>query len=457
MPALDSSLDNLIKKRNTKALTNFFNDLHPFEIANLIVNRPKEDYPLIFSVLPPEIALETFQYLPFRPQKEVLNSMSSIQATTLLQALPPDDRTNFLQELPREVIDEFVKILPNDERILTLTLLGYPEGSIGRLMTPDYIAVEMDWTIEKVLDHIQAYGHYSEIIDVIYVINKRGKLLDDLNLKEILFIPRSLKVKDVADNQFVALSVYDNEETAINAFNNHNRIALPVVDEENILLGIVTIDDILNLSNEEATEDIQKIGGSQALDEPYMQVPFLKLMQKRAGWLVILFIGEMFTATALSYFEAEIDKAVVLALFLPLIISSGGNAGSQASTLVIRALSLGEINMQDCWKILKRELLAGIFLGVILGIIGFFRVALWNFFLNIYGEYWLKLAMTVGFSLVGVILWGTLSGACFPFILKWAKLDPATASAPLVATIVDVAGVVIYFLIAISVLSGTLL
>ena len=301
--------------------------------------------------------------------------------------------------------------------------------------------------IEKVLDHIQEYGHDSETINVIYVVDEENKLLDDIKLKDILFVPRDSKVESLANYQFVTLSVNDSDEAAINAFRHYDRIVLPVIDEKGILLGIVTIDDVLRLANQEATQEMQNFGGMEALSEPYMQAPFLELMKKRAGWLVILFLGEMFTATAMGYFEDEISKAVVLALFLPLIISSGGNAGSQASTLIIRAMALGEVKLSDWWRIVKREVLSGVFLGAILGIIGFFRVALWNLFSNIYGEYWLLIAITIGLSLIGVVLWGTLCGAVLPLILRRAGVDPATSSAPFVATIVDVTGLIIYFVL----------
>ena len=446
-----------MKAGDIEALTEVLNALSPFELADIIAKKSKEDQSLIFSALSLSVALQTFDFLPVHVQRTLLHTLPKMQAAALLKALSPDDRTSFLQDLPKEVIDELVKLLPQDERVLTLTLLGYPEGSVGRLMTPDYIAVKMDWTIEAVLDHIRAYGHDSETIDVIYVVDQEGKLLDDIKLKDFLFVPRNAQVQTIADNRFVALSVYDSDEVAIIAFKQHNRIALPVIDVTGILLGIVTIDDILRLSNQEATEDIQKIGGMEALDEPYMQAPFLELMRKRAGWLVILFIGEMLTASAMGYFEDEIAKAVVLALFLPLIISSGGNAGSQASTLVIRAMALGEVKLKDWWKIVKREVLSGIFLGAILGFIGFLRVTIWGMFSNMYGEHWMMIAITIGLSLIGVVLWGTLSGAIFPLILKRAGVDPATSSAPFVATVVDVTGVIIYFLIALTVLKGTLL
>lgn len=451
------SIHDLINEGDNEALTNALNSLSPFELADLMTHRSENDQAILFRAIPQSRAFETFEFLPTSIQRTLLHTLPTGQAALYLKLLAPDDRTQFLQDLPREVIDELVKLLPDEERLETLSLLGYPEGSIGRLMTPDYIAVGMDWTIEKVLDHIQSYGHDSETINVIYVVDQDGKLLDDIKLKDFLFVSRQSKVKDITDRRYVALSVYDNDETAISAFRQHDRVALPVVDRKGLLLGIVTIDDILKLANQEATEDIQKIGGTEVLNEPYLQAPFLELMNKRAKWLVILFIGEMFTATAMGYFADEISRAVVLALFLPLIISSGGNAGSQASTLVVRAMALGEVKLKDWWRILKREIFSGIFLGAVLGLIGFFRVTIWSQFTNIYGAHWLMVAITIALSLVGVVLWGTLSGALLPILLRRMGVDPATSSAPFVATIVDVTGVVIYFMIAMQVLKGTVL
>jgi len=451
------SINKILKEGDIETLKELLISLSPFELAELIVDKSEDNQSRIFGALPLPLAHETFDFLPIPIQKRLLQTMPKMQIAELLTTLPPDDRTSFLQELPKKTINELVKLLSVDDRILTLKLLGYPEGSVGRLMTTDYLAVKMDWTIEHVLDHIQSYGHDSETIDYIYVIDDKGKLLDDIELKAFLFIPRQSYVRSITNGRFIALSVNDNDETAINIFENNNRDALPVINEDGIMLGIVTIDDILELINEEATEDMQKIGGMEALDEPYMQIPFFDLMHKRAGWLLILFIGEMLTATALGYFEDEIAKAVVLALFLPLIISSGGNAGSQASTLVIRALALGEVRLKDWWEIVKREVLSGLFLGTLLGVVGFFRVTIWSLFTNIYGPHWLGIAFTVGFSLIGVVIWGTLSGATFPLLLKRVGFDPATASAPFVATVVDVVGIIIYFLIAVFILKGTLL
>jgi magnesium transporter len=383
--------------------------------------------------------------------------MRNDKAAQLLNELPADDRTAFFEELPSTVVKELLKLLTNEERTITLSLLGYPEHSVGRLMNPDYLAVKKEWTVKQVLDYVRENGHDSETVNVIYIIDESGKLIDDIRIREVLFVSPDKSMTEIMDNRFLALSVNDDEETAIGAFRNNNRFALPVIDDGGILIGIVTIDDVLRLAEDEDTEDIQKIGGVEALEEPYMTVPFFKLMQKRAGWLTVLFMGEMLTASAMGYFEDEISRAVVLALFIPLIISSGGNSGSQASTLIIRALALGEVTLSDWWHIMRREILSGLFLGSILGLIGFIRVATWTLFTDLYGPHWMLVALTVAFSLVGVVLWGTLSGSMLPLLLKRAGTDPAVSSAPFVATLVDVTGLVIYFSIAIMLLRGTLL
>jgi magnesium transporter len=266
------------------------------------------------------------------------------------------------------------------------------------------------------------------------------------------------KVFEVIDYRFIALNVYDTQENASQIFKMNNRVALPVVDNNNILLGIVTIDDILWVTSEEFSEDIQKIGGTEALDEPYLEMPIFRLFKKRVTWLIILFLGEMLTATAMSYFEDEIRKAVVLALFVPLIISSGGNSGSQASTLIIQAMAMGEITIRDWWRVMRREIVSGILLGSILGLVGFLRVVGWSqIFPEVYGPHYLFIGMTVGFSLVGVVLWGTLSGSMLPMLLKKLGADPAVSSAPFVATLVDVTGLIIYFSFAYLFLQGLLL
>jgi magnesium transporter len=324
-------------------------------------------------------------------------------------------------------------------------------------MTPDYIAVREEWNVKQVLDYIREHGKDSETIDVIYVVDEKGVLIDDFRIREFLLVSPSTQVHTLMDDRFVALHAMDQQEEAIQVFRVENRVALPVIDDQGILLGIVTIDDMLWIANEEHTEDIQKIGGTEALDEPYLDIPLLKLVKKRVGWLVVLFIGEMLTATAMGFFEDEIAKAVVLALFVPLIISSGGNSGSQASTLIIQAMALGEISISDWWRVMRREILSGLMLGGILGLIGFMRILLWNTLFHTYGIHTFLIGSTVGFSLVGVVLWGTLSGSMLPLVLKRLGADPATSSAPFVATLVDVTGLLIYFTVAYALMRGVLL
>jgi magnesium transporter len=308
-----------------------------------------------------------------------------------------------------------------------------------------------------VLDYIRENGEVSETLNVFYIVDQKGKLIDDIKVRQLLLADPAERVKDIMDGKYVSLNVTDDEEVAINEFKKHNRVEIPVVDNSGILLGIVTIDDILKLAEDEDTEDIQKLAAVENFEEPYMEVPIPLMIRKRAVWLIVLFIGEMLTATAMSYFEDEIAKAVVLALFVPLIVSSGGNSGSQAATLIIRAMSLGEVTIRDWVRIMRRELTSGFFLGLLLGFIGFFRVAAWSLFTDIYGPHWLLVAFTVGFSLIGVVMWGTLMGSMLPLILKRLGADPAASSTPFVATLVDVTGLVLYFSIAVLLLTGTLL
>jgi magnesium transporter len=402
-------------------------------------------------------AVSVFKILDLSTQKNIIHELPPYKTAELLNELPADDRTAFLEELPSEVVKELIRLLNPEERKITLSLLGYPEGSVGRLMTPDYISVQVDWTVKEVLDHIREVGKNSETIDVIYVVNDKGEFIDDMRIREILLANPEKLVGELIDYRFITLHVNDDQEVANEVFKMNNRVALPVVDDKNILLGIVTIDDVLWVASEEFSEDIQKIGGTEALDEPYLEMPILKLFKKRVVWLIVLFLGEMLTATAMGYFEDEIAKAVVLATFIPLIISSGGNTGSQASTLIIQAMALGEITIGDWWRVMRREIISGILLGSVLGLIGFIRLEVWNTIFQTYGEHGTQIGLAVGFSLLCVVLWGTVTGSMLPIILKKLGADPATSSAPFVATLVDVTGLVIYFSMAYLFMSGTLL
>lgn len=448
---------DLIAERNFGALREIFREWPPADVAEVILDLPEDEQVIIFRLLPNALAADVFEYLEPEPQQQLLRAMAHEQVVAILNEMSPDDRTALLEEMPSAAARQLIKVLTPDERRVAQALLGYPEDSVGRLMTPDFIAIHDDWTVKEVLDHIREFGRDSETLNVIYVVDDRGKLIDDLRMREFLLRPLDARVSDFRDRTFVALKVNDSQEEALNAFRKYDRVALPVVDSNNVLVGIVTSDDMLDVAEEEATEDIQKFGGLEALDEPYMRISLLRMVRKRAGWLVILFLGEMLTASAMGYYEGEIAKAVVLALFLPLIISSGGNSGSQASTLIIRAMALGEVTLRDWFRVMRKEIMAGLLLGCVLGLIGFMRVAIWSQFSNIYGPHWMLVAFTVGFSLVGVVLWGSLSGSMLPFILRRVGADPATSSAPFVATLVDVTGLIIYFSIALLILRGAML
>ena len=450
-------LDALIKGRDVNTLREVLSDLLPPDIAEVIQDVPEYDQAVLYRLLPTSMAAETFEFLDRETQKSLLKALGQQEVATVLNEMAPDDRTALLEDLPGPVVQQVIALLTPDERKVAQSLLRYPDKSVGRLMTPDYIPVRKEWSVGEVLEYIRAHGKDSETLNVIYVVDEKGKLIDDIRIREILLSPADRVVADLMNENYIALQVNDDQETAVNAFSKYNRVALPVLDAGGTLLGIVTVDDVLSVAQEENTDDIQKFGGVEALDEPYTTIPLLRMVKKRAGWLVILFLSEMLTATAMGFFEKEIAKAVVLALFVPLIISSGGNSGSQAATLIIRAMALGEVTLKEWWLVMRREVFSGLILGSILGVIGFFRIAIWSFFTNLYGPHWPLVALTVGTSLVGVVLWGTLSGSMLPFVLKRFGADPATSSAPFVATLVDVTGLVIYFSVAITVMSGTLL
>jgi len=427
------------------------------DVADLVYEFPDYESSIIAN-MSVHRAASVFKIVDLPTQKRIIQALPPNTIANLLNDLPADDRTDFLEELPSNAVRELIKLLDPEERKITLSLLGYPENSIGRLMTPDYVYIYPDNTIEEVFATIRKYGKDSETINVIYVINDKGELLDDIRIRDFILNTPDTKVSELMDNRVVSLNAYDDQETAAEVFKMNNRVAIPVVSKSSKLLGIVTIDDVLWVASEEFSEDIQKIGGTAALDQPYLEMPILQLFKKRVVWLVVLFFGELLTATAMAFFEDEIAKAVVLALFVPLIISSGGNSGSQASTLIIQAMAVGEITIADWWRVFRREIISGLLLGTVLGVIGFFRIFIWHSFApHIYGEHWLSIGITVGITLLGVVLWGTLAGSMLPMILKRLGADPAVSSAPFVATLVDVTGLIIYFSVAYLLLSGTLL
>ena len=448
----------LIEQRNFSALQRIFNDWLPVDLAELISDLPEDEQAILFRLLPKDVATETFEYLDFDSQQNLLTALTKKHVTHILNSMSADDRTALLEELPGTVVQELLKLLSFKEFKIAKTLLAYGEGSVGRLMSPDYLSVKKDWDINQVLDYIRTYGHESETLNVTYVVDDNGKLKGELLARTLLLSAPEKKVSEIiANEKIITLTASQDQADALEAFKRYDSVALPVVDSNGYLIGVVTVDDMLDVAEEEETEDIQKFGGIEALEEPYIDLPIPQLIKKRAVWLVILFIGEMLTASAMAFFQDEMAKAIVLATFIPLIMSSGGNSGSQAASLIIRSLSLGEITLGDWWKVMRRELISGLALGCILGAIGVFRVLIWASVLGHLNTQWLYIAFTIGISLVGIVMFGTLTGSMLPLLLKRVGLDPAVSSAPFVATLVDVTGIVIYFSVASLILGGILL
>jgi magnesium transporter len=450
-------VSSLIEQRELHALRDALVDNAPVEVAELFQQLSDEERVLIFRILPREFAADIFAELDLDLQRTILSGLGDKQTARLLYEMAADDRTALLEEIPAEAARQLLALLPKEERDVALTLLGYPDGSVGRLMSPDYLTIHEDWKVREVLDHIRAHGRESDSLDTLYVVEAKGVLVDEVAVKNLLLASLDEEVASLMNYKFEALSVQSDQEQAVELFKKYDRPTLPVVDTHGVLLGIVTVDDILDVQEEEVTEDIQKLGGSEALEDAYIKTPVSTLIRKRASWLIVLFVGEMLTASAMANFEGEIQKAVVLALFVPLIISSGGNSGSQASTLIIRALAVGEIRTRDWFQIMRRELLTGWALGSILGLVGFLRIVIAAQFSDMYGPHWFLLGVTVFFSLMAVVTLGSLAGSMLPLALKRLKLDPATSSAPFVATLVDVVGLLLYFTIAAMLLSGSML
>ncbi len=447
-----SEISTLIANKDFAGLKARLSTWLPADAAPILSELPIEELAVLFRGCSKQLSAAVFAYLEHDAKHKLLKTLTQAQAAALLNELQPDDRTEFLNQLPLDLAMQLICLLTPEERKITQDLLAYPEHSVGRMMTLDFVSVHAEWTVREALDYIRAHGMDRETLSMVYVTDEEGHLIDDIRLRRFLLSEPDTKVSALMDGNFATLSPTDDREKALQVFRKFDRIALPVTNHHNKIIGIVTADDMLDVASEEATEDIQKLGGSEALDEPYTTIALTKMVKKRASWLVVLFLGEMLTATAMSYFEDELAKAIVLSLFIPLVISSGGNAGSQAATLVIRALALGEFRLRDWWRIMRRELAAGLLLGLILGVIGFLRIIIWSRFSHIYDPSPLLVATTVGTALVGIVLWGSLMGSMLPLILKRLGFDPATSSAPFVATLVDVTGLIIYFTVALLIM-----
>lgn len=454
---LQPELAEMIQRRDFTQLREILCGFPPPDIAEIFTDLKPGDEAVLLRILPRQLAAEVFEYLSREDQEQVVQALGNEQVAQILNDISPDDRTALLEELPAAATQKLLALLNPEERRIATDLLGYPKGSIGRRMTPEYVAIQQTWTVAEVLEQLRREKHKRAAINQLYVVDTAGRLVDFVRLRNLVVMPPETPVVELLENQLLSLHATDDQETAVTVFKKYDVTILPVVDSKDVLLGVITVDDVMDVAEKEATEDIQKLGGMEALDAPYLSITIAQMVRKRAPWLIILFISEMLTTTAMGFFADEIARAVVLALFLPLIISSGGNSGSQATTLVIRAMAIGEVTLRDWWRVMRREVLSGLLLGVILGTIGFLRITLWSQFSHIYGPHWGLIAVAIFFSLIGVVLWGTLAGSMLPFVLRRCKLDPATSSAPFVATLVDVTGLVIYFTIAYQVLHGTLL
>jgi len=432
--------------------------IQPSEVAQIFLNLPATSAVNAFQAFPEKNKIALFPYLDNLVQKRIIHDIPKEQASRILNSISSDDLLIFLSELKGVELSVTLEYLNEKNKKAAHSLLGYPKESVARLINNEFVTIQKEMTIEEAMTHLRKYHRDSETANVVYVVDREGKLIDDIPIRKLVLTEPGKKIEDIMDGFYIKLNIGDSKETAIDTFKQYDRSALPITNDNNVLLGVITVDDVMDIEEEKSTKEMQRFGGLESLEYPYVKTPFFSLIRKRAGWLIVLFIGEMLTATAMGYFDQEISKAVVLALFVPLIISSGGNSGSQAATLIIRAMALRELSFRDWWFVMRREILSGLTLGIILGTIGFLRITTWEeLHWYEYGPHWLLVAITIFFSLIGIVMWGTLSGSMIPMVLKRFKLDPAASSAPFVATLVDVTGLIIYFTIAAIILKGTLL
>lgn len=435
-------------------------ELHPADLADVAELIDRALVPQLLSVLPADRAAAILEYLGEELRTELLETMPAAEAAALITEMDPDERADALEEMDEELAEDILEAIPERERAETERLLQYEPDTAGGLMTTEFVSVPESQTVDEALATIRAIARegHREAMQTIYVVDAQGALTGVMSLRELLAAPEGSRVGDNAWSEVVTVPADAHRETVAQLTSNYDLVAVPVVDADRRLLGVITVDDVIDVIQEEQTEDVQKFGGLEALEEPYLQVGFVDLLKKRTPWLIVLFVGQMFTAAAMGFFEDSISTATVLALFVPLIISSGGNSGSQATSLIIRAMALQELRPRDWTRVMLREAGMGLVLGALLGIVGALRIVVWQWMgFYPFGEHYAILATTIGATVLGVVLFGTLTGAMLPFLLRKLGFDPASASAPLVATLVDVTGVVLYFSMALLLLRGTLL
>jgi magnesium transporter len=451
---LQEHIESLLRERKFWDVRAALRDVAPADVADTLSLREPEQAALAFRLLPRDHAGEAFAELEPDRQEHLIEELGA-GAQPIVEAMDPDDRAELIDELPPKVARRLLAALKPADRRETQAILGYPADSVGRLMTPDYVRVKPDWTMERVLRQIRQFGSDAETIWYVYVTDSAGRLIDDIRIRRILLAGPDETVESVMDHRFEALSAFDDREEAVRQIARYDRFALPVVDSQGVLVGIVTADDVADVAEEEATEDIQKLAGMEALEEPYMRASVIDMVLKRGPWLLLLFIGQMATVAVLGHFEMQL--AAVVALFIPMIISTGGNTGGQAATLLIRALALQELSPGDWLLVVHRELLVGLSLGLGLGGFGFLAVLFWYSLGVAATAHPVLVATSVGLAILAIVLWAVLLGAMLPLVLQKLGLDPATVSSPMVATLMDVSGLVIYMMVAVTILRGTVL
>lgn len=450
---LKPEFDELIEAKDWVALKDILNDVPAVDVAELLEELDNEVAVVIFRLLRKQKAADVFSYLSTTKGAELLDIFTAQQLSDVMSNLEPDERVALMEELPGHLTQRVMTSMKADDRKQVQKLLGYPEESVGRLMTPRYVKVRKRWTVRRSMDHIREYGKSAETVNVIYVVDDNEKLIDDLRLNQLILADPEATIESLMDESFEALSAFEDQEDAVKMLSKYDRVAMPVVDSDGILVGIVTVDDVIDVAEEETTEDMQLMAGMDALDDYYSQTTIFEMVRKRIGWLVILFLGQLITTSVLGEYEGVIANAVFLTLFIPMIISSGGNSGSQAATLVIRALATDDIRREEWLKVMGRELVSGLMLGGLMALIGFTIILGWAWLFQggITGDLFAS-ALIVAVSLIGVVLWGNLSGSMLPFLLTRFGMDPAVSSAPFVSTLSDVMGIIIYFSVAIVLL-----
>jgi magnesium transporter len=455
---LKPEFDELIQQKDWIGLKEVLADVPPADIAELLVELDGDVAVVVFRLLKKNIAADVFAELPSNKGVTLLELFTKQQLSEVMSNLEPDEQVALMEELPGDLTQRVMNSMRPSDQLQVKKLLGYPEDSVGRLMTPRYVRVKSDWTVKRSMEHIRKYAAMAETLNVIYVVNDREQLIDDLKITEIIVAAEDQTISTLMDESFTALRVFEDQEEAVKMLAKYDRVALPVVDSDNVLVGIVTADDVIDVAEEEITEDMQKMAAMDALDDYYSQTSIMQMVKKRLGWLIVLFVGQILTALTMGQYEELLSKIVFLSFFVPLIISSGGNSGAQAATLIIRALATDDIRADDWKKVFFRELSSGIILGLLIGILGFVTLLAWDLAANGYIDQQSYLtAVVIALSLLSIVLFGNFIGAMLPFILSRLGFDPAVSSAPFVATVVDVSGIIIYFSIAILFLKEILM